>query len=754
MAKHRWEGSMKSFRIHIDPEKEEHQKWLRTENENKVKRILKLTKGLSGNKEANSRKKSELISLIEEFQQQYESLYSLYVDLRVQVKANINGGDDDVPSTSYSDSESYFSPDESNIRTSDASSSESLTNFQRGDSEEAETSDVEDTILKDKLTCSSEVKEKATTSNSQSQELSEILKDLTVQDEEVESTRHTLAQTKELEGIVASLKDEVEMLCTQKRRLEEQVEGMSNEAKQRQVQILRLEARILELEAKSKGNESIQISEDNEDPYSSRISNLVAQTNNLQLEANTLEERLSGEASQVKGLTEQVKSLQKELVAVNGQKAELEKELVKKEAEASECLVQIENLKNELKNQVLIEQGRMQEKESLKVQVKDLDQEVYQLSSTKSDLEELLKKINQEADQSKVENEELQRKISELQTSLSSTKNKLSAQEKKFEACQGELSTQIEPLKEKVRKHEKMLETLRNDRKSLQAELERCQKELEREKQEASLSKSQMERKNNELTSKIADQQKTLLELGEEMDKLKAENESAQMRITDSKSNFLLVERKMEEIAEEFRKQYEDKFRILSRRIRVAEQLQAENKEWYMRTKDTFEQENKDLKERVGEKEVGQGSIKDISITANHTLVSLDSVALRFEECTANFLNRISKSSCELKFAKDWVMRKNKALMHVKDDMDCLLHQLDDKEAEILIFREKVWKSENKIRELEKMIKEKEEGMLGLQEEKREAIRQLCVWIDYHRSRSDYYKKMLSEVNRGRRKAA
>ncbi|KAK4422533.1 COP1-interactive protein 1 [Sesamum alatum] len=733
MAKHRWEGSMKAFRIHIDPEKEEHQKWLRIgkfhatlsrkilKNGNKVKRILKLTKGLNGSKEANTQKKSELISLIEEFQQQYESLYSLYVDLRVQVKSNINySGDDDVPSTSHSDSESYFSPDESNVRTSDASSSESLTNVLRADGEEAETSDVEDTILKDKLTSSSEVK------------------DVTVQDEEVESTRPTLAQANELEGMVASLKAEVETLRLQKQRLEEQVEGKSNEAKQMHEQISRLEARIFELEAKSNGNESFQSGEDNEDRYSSRMSDLVAQTNNLQLEVKTfglkngeLEERLSAETSQVKGLTEQVKSLQKE-------KAELEMELVKKEAEASERLVQIENLKNELKNQVLIEQGRMQEKESLKVQVKDLDHEVYQLSSTKSDLEEQLKKTNQEADQSKAEKEELQRRISELETSLSSTGN--------------ELSAQIESLKEKVRKHEKTLEMLRNDRKNLHVDLERYQKELEREKQEASLSKSQMEKKNNELTSKIADQQRTLLELGEEMDKLKAENEAAQMRIADSKSNFLLVERKMDEIAEEFRKQYEDKYRILSRRIRVAEQLQAENKEWYMRTKDAHEQENKDLKEN--DAGAGQGSIKDVSITANDTLVALDAVALRFEECTANFLNRISKSSCELKFAKDWVMRKNKALAHVKGDMDCLLHQLDDKEAEILIFREKVWKSENKIRELEKMIKENEEGMLGLQEEKREAIRQLCVWIDYHRSRSDYYKKMLSEVNRGRRKAA
>ncbi|KAL0331126.1 UNVERIFIED_CONTAM: COP1-interactive protein 1 [Sesamum angustifolium] len=99
-------------------------------------------------------------------------------------------------------------------------------------------------------------------------------------------------------------------------------------------------------------------------------------------------------------------------------------------------------------------------------------------------------------------------------------------------------------------------------------------------------------------------------------------------------------------------------------------------------------------------------------------------------------------------------MRKNRALLHVKDDLDCLLAQLDDKEAEILVFREKFWKSENKVRELEKMMKEKEDAMLGFKEEKREAIRQLCVWIDYHRGRSDYYKKMVSEMNTGRRRAS
>ena len=137
--------------------------------------------------------------------------------------------------------------------------------------------------------------------------------------------------------------------------------------------------------------------------------------------------------------------------------------------------------------------------------------------------------------------------------------------------------------------------------------------------------------------------------------------------------------------------------------------------------------------------------MKEISLTAN-MLFGLDAVALKFEQCSGNFLNRISKASCEVLFAKNWVQRKNKTIKHVQEDVECLLVQLGTKEAEVLGLREKVWRLENKVRELEKMVKEEEEGMLGMEEEKREAIRQLCVWIDYHHSRSDYLKKILLEI--------
>ncbi|KAL8490461.1 hypothetical protein ACS0TY_025600 [Phlomoides rotata] len=519
---------MKSFGNHISPEKEEQLNRAKIEVENKVKKILKLAKGINGNKDGNLKKKSEIIHLIEDFHQHYESLYSTYDDLRGKLK---NHQDDD-PSSSQSDSESYYSPVESTPKRSSSHDS------------------VEDTtILKDKLTSSSEVRDK--TASPSSAEFNE-------------KTTNEL----ELEAEVARLKLEIE---TMKRHWEEQ----ENEKK----------SRVLELEC--------------------------------------------------------------EVKALSVEKGEWEK----------------------------------------------------------------------------MKQEEAQ----ELQTSLSEAAS--AAQEKiYYKACEN-----VKNLENKVEVLQSELEEMKNDK-----------KRYVKEKQDLVQSKLKMERKNTELTSKIGDQQRTLLELGDAMNKLKSENEKA--RFLDWKPNIQAVEKKIEEMAEELRRQFEDKYRILSRRIRVAEQLHVENREWYRKSKEEQEQEKKEMQENIR-------SIKDMSVIASEMAVALDSMVLKMEECNANFLNRISKASCELMFAKEWARRKNKALVHVKQDVEGLLSQLDEKEAEILVYREKVWRWENKMREMEKVMKKKEDEMVGLQEEKREAIRQLCVWIDYHRSRCDYYMKMLFDMNARRRKA-
>lgn len=646
--------------------------------------ILKIMNDINhGNKERNLRKKSEAIELIEDFHKQYEKLYILYENLREKVKKSVDG--DDSSSAPDSDAESnYWNGGNDEV------------------SQESETSDLEDT-----LTCFSGVTK---IMNSEPGSPFDILRDLEIQGEKAGKTNHMLVEIRELDAQIAALRVEVSTLDAQKRRLEEQVECLSIEAVEAQDTISRLEAQLMEMEAESKEQEDPFSSfrkqfEADKQIYTTRITELETQVEGMQLELSSLKHQKSELqvglldetkhwSSKVESLIEHVSSLQQQLDTVNSCSAGLTLEIEKKSKEISEYLLQIEALRNKL---ILSEQQREQEKESLQVKVHDLESEIESLSSTKNSLKEHVKQLNHAASQSSLERETLEKKLSELQRTIAIRENELLITMKSWEEGVGSLTSK--------------LETSENERNRLQVELEASQKN------------------------------KKLLQ--HKLDKEKEHNKSQLEKIT--KTNFHNVERKIEEMAVEFRKQFEDQYRILSRRIRVAEQLQAENKEWYRKTKESYEQENKDLKIMTARTATELKNVKDLTVTANELLGLIDSKTFKFKQCTAKFQSRIIKVSRGVDTVKQWAATKNKAVSHMKVDLDCLLVQLGDKEAEILASREKVCMLEDKVRELEKNIEEKEDEMQVLTEEKKEAIRQLCIWIDYHRGRSDYYKDLLMQ---------
>ncbi|CDY49871.1 BnaA04g11430D [Brassica napus] len=91
--------------------------------------------------------------------------------------------------------------------------------------------------------------------------------------------------------------------------------------------------------------------------------------------------------------------------------------------------------------------------------------------------------------------------------------------------------------------------------------------------------------------------------------------------------------------------------------------------------------------------------------------------------------------------ATNWVIERN----HEKEKMK--------KEMERKKKEEEIKKLGEKLREDEKEKERMKETLVGLGEEKREAIRQLCVWIDHHRGRCEYLEEVLSKtvVGRGQR---
>ncbi|CAH9124836.1 unnamed protein product [Cuscuta epithymum] len=652
MTKKRWKASTKQFASHIDPHNEEEIKWIKIELENNVKRIIKLIKSNvnQGSRDSNQKRKAELIQLVEDFHKQYQSLYSLYDNLKGEVRKKCRANNDSASSSSSSsgsslDSESYFSPEESagvGGRSGGSSGSDSSSRRRRASRSQEEELDLntveaetppgsDDVILKDTLTSTTEVNVDDSDSAYNDDRVPRpeelIIKDLGIQYEESESKF-----IKECSILKEKLVEKEEHLLCITKNYEERIAGLVLELQNSNSLTIELEENI-----KTKSDEVSRLSEESKTTFD-HIKCLEVEIESLSLQKAALEEKLQSRS------------------------VEMERKLKEKEDELSNLLRKHEDLQQQ-SNLSSIE--RSDQVEALTKKINSLQQEVGYLSNKKAELERSLDMKSKE--------------VSECHLKLESMEQKISLEEN-------------------------------------------SQKPSLREGSLSSTEKEKLERK-------LVEQENTIKKLKKQVNEMQDKYEEANM-------NFQNAERKIDEMLEELRKKYEDSLRILSRRIRVAEQLHAENKEWYLKTRETYEKENN----------VGIKKIQEMSIAANDALASLDTVSLDFEKCTSNFINRISSASCELNFARDWVSRKHKAMAQIKVDMNCLISQLDEKEAEILVYREKVWKCENKVRDLEKIIKESEDSMCDLKEEKREAIRQLCVWIDYHRSRCDYYRKMLTEV--------
>ena len=219
----------------------------------------------------------------------------------------------------------------------------------------------------------------------------------------------------------------------------------------------------------------------------------------------------------------------------------------------------------------------------------------------------------------------------------------------------------------------------------------------------------------------------------------------------------------MEDLAQEFRKNAEDNIRLLYQRITVAEKIQDENKEIHKKIKERLEQENAALGEKLATCEAEFKKLRDSMEPGKNASTGLNSVVNKLED-DGNSLTRISNVKDELVSTNECDAGRENEIEQLKSNVDLVVAEIE-KENELL--REKiltletklseegkeklkllkaVTELENRVGELEKMEKEKDETLLGREEEKREAIRQLCLLIDYHRRRCDYLKEFISKL--------
>lgn len=457
------------------------------------------------------------------------------------------------------------------------------------------------------------------------------------------------------------------------------------------------------------------------------------QSSNLhvQIQTNELEKQivLKNEA------LAKVDTLHRELDCLRNQKRELEN---RKNHEISENMIVIRNLTEELAEKIEVEQRILEEKERVLVRIRDLEMEVDTLHFRRREIEEQNIRMRSE-------NQWLNTKNSELEMALTSKETEASSQ-------MIALMEQVKNLKQKMD--------------SLQADKSQLGHEMERNKQEFSHRFSELEAEKNQLNSKIVDQERTLKEKDEIITSFNEKYKQGRSCLPDAAPSLIGAERKMEELAEELRSGLEDKIRLLSQRILVAEQLHNESRENYRARNKRYEQEKRQLEQKIGNHEA------ELMKISNMNEFGMDRMARKFEEESAKLLNHILWITKEMTFAKYWVRTRNNELKQLKTNLTRFVAQMEEKEEQEFLLREKLWNLEAKISKeggeklnlirtlgqfekkmakMENILKEKDEEVFRLAEEKREVIRQLCVVIDHHRSRYDHLKDVMLGKNRNRR---
>ncbi|XP_052727536.1 COP1-interactive protein 1 isoform X2 [Vigna angularis] len=573
----------------------------------------------------------------------------------------------------------------------------------------------------------------------------------------------TNAEAQKTEEQLTLLMQEVESLSKQKSDLKQEVENQTHEVKHLTAKNTELNDEILELDSLLKKEKDkvfdlqAQLN-DNENQEKPNIADLMAkiceleqEIKSLQTQKDEMEEKLKCEQSEAstqrEDLMDKLDMVQQRLNFMETVNKEVEAKMESQREQIYQDSTEINNLKDNLTNMRLVEKHMVAEKNRLLYRLRDLELNLESQMSQKSELEEKLRDKNYEIKELTEENKVFQERNHELRTTMTQKGEELSNFVREHENHENGASMEVMTLKAKLNEMRLELDTMHEQKNKLEQQIERSQKEYVE-------SLTRMENLNAKLATQIGDQEKMIEQLSEE-------NKQAKVVFSKLKTVQVTAERKINELAEEFRRKMEDNIKLLHQRIHVAEQLNNENKYSYKITKQRYEEEYKD----IGKKIAHYKDEKPTRIPNGFEFIALNGLDLAIENLE-EYATRVTKMMCEVKFMMDRMREKNEEVKEMRDNVDYFRELLDKKEEQELLLRENLWileaevskeggdklnlrkevsQLEKKVGKLEKSVKKKEEDLVNLGEKKREAIRQLCFVIEFHRDRCNYIKDMATK---------
>jgi len=764
--------------------------------ETKITKIQKLIKNENQSKKDASprrtRKDTELMGLTEDLYKQYQSLNAQYDNLIGKVVSNQRK---DSMFSSDSDSEYFSSKEEQKV--ADTVKQESNTGDNREVTDLNQNIGNTNQVLKTEASVeATETERKLTSLMEEMRILSNDKTNLELQIEsQANEVKQLSIQNTELQNHVMKL----ESLLKEKQGEASDLEmKLNNSEEQAKSNIVKLMAQANELVLE---NESLRTQKDemeekikcDKNEASMQRDDLIEKLNVMQQKLDSIEnhnkeleaqsERKTEEISQFLIQMENLKENLAEMKSTEHTVLEEKEDFLARLKEMEFKLETQSNQNSELQEQLAemksTEQTMMEEKEGFLARLKDIELELETEFNQRNELEEQLRDTNYEIKQLMNEKKALQDRNHELKAAMIQRGEEISNFLKENDSDENGASMEIMALKAEVNDMRLALDNLQEQKTKLELQNERNQKEYAE-------SLAKIETLNTKLTSQIADQEKTIKDQTSTIDRINAEQKQTMITSNKLMLNQRSTERKMEELAEKLRKKMEDNIRLLHQRIHVAEQLNNENKNSCKLTKIRYEEENKILGEKVTIYEEELRRLKeDVTVTATASEVThspvvdlkgfefeaalngLDVVAAKVEEHRECVMSNVSKMLCEVQFAKDWIKKMNVEMKQLKENVDCLTTLLSEKEEQELLLRDKVWnleatvskeggeklnltnavsQLEKKVGKLEKNLKEKDEDLDSLGEKKREAIRQLCLVVEFHRDRCNYLMNLVTSM--------
>ncbi|XP_010553555.1 PREDICTED: golgin subfamily A member 6-like protein 22 isoform X1 [Tarenaya hassleriana] len=651
--------------------------------EHKVSKILRF---IQTKNDVPTEAKEELLGLVEDLHDQWQSLFSVFDDLqeRLDSETCARKGSLGAASSSSSSDWEYYSSEETE------SNAGNLNEAVAGNLSSKE--EIESDKSKRKI-------------EALNPGYASVLADKNLRSKTGEKEQELTAHVKELERMLSDARTELRRQIDQNGILEEQIATRASEARQLGEKNKGLNCRIsgLEMVLKEKGDEISNLVNKfgkSEVRLTSRIKDLKSQVRNLMLETDFLRAQNVDLAGNVEG---------KRVEEIEQLKSKLEKKI----EEVSETQMRLKHLEEEQEEWVKANLRILVEKNDLMTKAEKLELEFNNLQKERYEFNEQLKSKSIEIDQLREENQKLHTRIAEMN------------------------SSQMEKERETIEEIE--IRSMKLDKELY------GQQKLVKEQNDII----------GRLSAKIKDQQRLLKEQKDAIDKFSEDQKLVKRwsfgSTRDAKLNVNLLEKKMEELAEDFRMKMEDHIRILYRRIHVAEQIHLESKNSYIK-------ENM-AGNREGNLPFCETQFKKIKDMLENGLAGSEIAIKKLEEageCTVR-MNRMANG---IDGARKWVRKKNNEVETMAAKLECkeaqekllkgklskLESKLAEEGTEKLSLTKLLSRFETRIKEQEAKVKEKEVELVSLAEEKRDAIRQLCVLVDYQRGRYDDLKRSILKV--------